>query len=49
MLDWCVVKEIQNQFLASRKKYGSGAKEKGSTGRAEQRIINIKEMGKTLE
>lgn len=49
MLDQCGVKEIQKKFLASSKKYVPGAKEKGSTGNAEQRITNIKEMGKALE
>lgn len=49
MLDQCGVKEIQKKILASSKKYVPGAQEKGSTGNAEQRITNIKEMGKALE
>lgn len=50
MLDQCTrVKEIQNKLLVSNKKYRSGAQEKGSTGRAEHRIANIKEVGKALK
>lgn len=38
MLDQCGVKGIQNKFLPCSEKYGSGAQEKGSTRRAEQKI-----------
>lgn len=48
-LNQCRVNEIQNKFLASSKTYGFGVQKKGSTGRAEQRITNIKETGKALE
>lgn len=49
MLDRCGVKKIENKFLARSRKHGSGAQEKGSTGRTEQRIHNIKEMVKAFE